>query len=143
MPGVRDEQPLSSLVRKDGGGEAKNRRAVPFVSRSITSGVRSISKSSIEPRDRRLNGRIDALARAPARDVARRVDEVRRRPRVNAVGRPDGELGVVDDGVFESILADRLKYARVVLLPVVLAGVNADDDERVAELLFEPSSGRG
>ena len=89
-------------------------------------------------REDRLEEPVNPLARVPADKVACGVDEHERGPCAGAVRSPHGEVGVVDDGVFEPIPPDCLANAFVVVFIAVLARVHADHGERVSELLFEP-----
>ena len=90
-----------------------------------------------EGRDDRCEEVVDALAGMAADEVACRVDEDEGRPCIGAVGVPEGEVGVVHDGMMEAVLLNSVADALVVVLCGVLAGVDADDDEGLAEVGFE------
>jgi hypothetical protein len=85
-----------------------------------------------------VEGVVQPLAAAAADDVPLGVDHDERRPRPAVVGLPDLLVAVVHDRVLDLVpehrLADRLR----VLLGLELGRVDADHDQLVGPLFFEP-----
>mgnify|MGYP005838965733 CR=1 FL=1 len=80
---------------------------------------------------------VDAFAFVVADEVAGGVDKDEGGPGAGAVGGPGAEVGVVDDGVGDAEAADGLADGVVFVFFGVFAGVDADDEEVVAEFGLE------
>ena len=80
------------------------------------------------------------LAKDPTPAWPRRTKDGERRPRAHAEGLPQGELGVVDDGMLDVVPAHRLGDAGIAALVGKLGRVHAHDHEAVRHRvgLLEP-----
>ena len=140
MAGIGNEEPPARVIGEHLSRVREERRGRRRVERELERRPvdASLRGELFDQRsDDRLEERVDALASVAAHQLPRRVDEHERRPGVCPERLPDFELGVVEDGVFEAVTQDRLADAVVVVFGGVFAGVDADDDQCVAELGFE------